>query len=147
MWVRMASFGSGQFFLLAAFAVQAPRSQGWLIAAIAYGVIVVPAFIAAVRWHHRHHTLGTRGRLAAFAAFPLVIGAAIIIASAVAPAPWGRSQQHYARGCRPAPSSVVTKITSSVHGDFHVQRVVVYGSGSAAAATAVVSGTLTVGGM
>ena len=80
-WVRLAAVGVGQWFLLLVYEVQ-QRTVGGLVATIVYGAVVVPAFVAAGVWQRRHGMLATRGRLAFFAAFPVVIGAAIVTAAA-----------------------------------------------------------------
>jgi hypothetical protein len=145
-WVRFAAAHMGTWFLLLVFAVQF-RSTGWLMAALVYGAVEVPAFVAAARWQHRHGTAGAPGRLALFAALPVVIGVAVVTAAVLAPAPWARSHVHYARGCHPAPTDLVSRIARTVHGDFRIQGAVVVGSKDAAVASAVISGTLDVGGL
>jgi hypothetical protein len=85
--------------------------------------------------------------LVASALLLLIVGGSIITAAALAPAPWARSQVHYLRGCHPASTKVVGSIARTIHGDFRIEWAVVVASKDAAVATALVSGTLDIGGL
>ena len=144
-WTRTAFAGMGTWTLLLVYLAE-HRTIGWAVAAAVFGAVEVPAYVAALRWHYVFGSLRPGRRLAAVLALPLAMGIAVVTAAAAAPAPWARSQVHYARGCHPAPTSVVNKIEHSIQGDFRIEWAVVVASKDAAVASALLSGTLDVDG-
>lgn len=132
-WARVGAASPGMLIYLLSVAV---RDGGrWWVVATVYAAVTLPLFVLGLR-HWR------RGRVASVAVFVLG-GAAIVVASALAPKPG--EQSSYARGCHPAPRDVAQRIQQAVAGDFRLGRIVVYGGRHAAVASALVSGTLPVG--
>jgi hypothetical protein len=144
-WVRYGAALPGPWFLLL-YDVVTGAGPRWEIAAVVYGVVAVPWCVAAALWHRRHPT-GRLERSALWAvALLFVIGTSIVTAGALAPNRTDGGGPSYARGCHPAPASLVGQLRSYVRGDYRLDRVVTYGSAHAAVAAALVSGSMVIGG-
>ena len=144
--MRFAAVAPGLWFLLVYDAVRG-AGLGWTIAAAAYGVVAVPAYVASAFWHRRHGT-GRLDRHALWAvALLFVIGGSIVTAGALAPhGVAGVGGAGYPHGCHPAPKSLADKLRHYVHGKYRLEKVVTYGSSNAAVASALVYGSMVIGG-
>jgi hypothetical protein len=145
-WVRFGVLTPGLWFLLVYDAVKSD-GLGWTIAAVVYGLVAVPCVIASALWHRRHGT-GRFDRHALWAvALLFLVGGSIVAAGAVAPNGVSRlGGVSYPTGCHPAPKSLADKLRHYIHGNYRLDTVVTYGSANAAVASALVSGTMVIGG-